>query len=303
MNNIHTISAFHRLLSLPAPTHPLVSVALLQDVKSASDDIWEPFSVDFYTISLKKEVRARMKYGQQYYDFDKGIMSFTSPKQAQSLEMPDVGASGPQFGKGFVLMFHPDFLRRHPLASNIKSYGFFSYAVNESLHLSSQEERNIVDVFRKIAQESRHIDKHTQSVILSQIDLLLNYCNRFYERQFITRKAVNNDLLIRLEQLLDDWFETNDDIRRSLPTVEYLANRLNLSPHYLTDMLRSLTGQGTQAHIHEKLIEKAKERLSTTTLSVSEIAYELGFEHPQSFSKLFKAKTDLSPSEFRETLG
>ncbi|SFN21473.1 Helix-turn-helix domain-containing protein [Chitinophaga sp. YR627] len=301
MNNIHTISAFHRLLSLPDPTHPLVSVARLQDVKSANEDIWKPFSVDFYTISLKREVRARMKYGQQYYDFDKGIMSFTSPKQAQLLEMIDETVSGPQFGKGFVLMIHPDFLRRHPLAANIKNYGFFSYAVNESLHLSPQEEKNIVDVFRKIEQEGRHIDKHTQSVMLSQIDLLLNYCNRFYERQFITRKAANSDLLTKFEQLLEAWFETNDDLKRSLPTVEYLAGRLNLSPHYLTDMLRSLTGQSTQAHIHEKLIEKAKERLSTTTLSVSEIAYELGFEHPQSFSKLFKAKTELSPRAFRES--
>jgi AraC-like DNA-binding protein len=131
----------------------------------------------------------------------------------------------------------------------------------------------------------------------------LNYCNRFYERQFITRKAVNSDLLTKFEQLLDAWFETNDDLKRSLPTVEYIAGKLNLSPHYLTDMLRSLTGQSTQAHIHEKLIEKAKERLSTTTLSVSEIAYELGFEHPQSFSKLFKAKTELSPRAFRESFG
>jgi len=301
MNNIHTISAFHRLLSLPAPAHPLVSVVRLQDVKSANEDIWKPFSVDFYTISLKREVRARMKYGQQYYDFEKGIMSFTSPKQAQLLEMVDEKVSGPQFGKGFVLMVHSDFLRRHPLAANIKSYGFFSYAVNESLHLSPKEERDVVDVFRKIEQEGKHIDKHTQAVMLSQIDLLLNYCNRFYERQFITRKAVNSDLLTKFEQLLDNWFETNDDLQRSLPTVEYLAGKLNLSPHYLTDMLRSLTGQSTQAHIHEKLIEKAKERLSTTTLSVSEIAYELGFEHPQSFSKLFKAKTELSPREFRES--
>ncbi|WP_044218524.1 helix-turn-helix domain-containing protein [Chitinophaga pinensis] len=301
MNNIQTISAFHRLLSLPAPTHPLVSVARLQDRKSANDDIWQPFSVDFYTISLKREVRARMKYGQQYYDFDTGIMSFTSPRQAQLLEMVDESTAGPQFGKGFVLMLHPDFLRRHPLATTIRNYGFFSYAVNESLHLSAQEERNIIDVFRKIEQEGKHIDKHTQPVMLSQIDLLLNYCNRFYERQFITRKAVNSDLLMKLEQLLDKWFETNDDFKRSLPTVEYLAGKLNLSPHYLTDMLRALTGQSTQAHIHEKLIEKAKERLSTTTLSVSEIAYELGFEHPQSFSKLFKAKTALSPSAFRES--
>lgn len=301
MNSIHTISAFHSLLSLPAPTHPLVSVVRLQDIKSVNENIWEPFSVDFYTISLKKEVRTRMKYGQQYYDFDKGIMSFTSPRQVQSLERVNETVAGPRFGKGFVLMVHPDFLRRHPLATTIKNYGFFSYAVNESLHLSQQEEKDVVDVFRKIAQEGRHIDKHTQPVILSQIDLLLNYCNRFYERQFITRKAVNSDLLTKFEQLLDDWFEKNDDLKRSLPTVEYFAGKLNLSPHYLTDMLRSLTGQSTQIHIHEKLIEKAKERLATTTLSVSEIAYELGFEHPQSFSKLFKAKTELSPSAFRES--
>ena len=301
MKSINSISQFHRLLSLSEPLHPLISVAHVQDIRVLEHAVLEQFFVNFYTVSLKRDVQAKMKYGQRYYDFDKGLMSFTAPRQIQVLNLPDVTLSNQEFGTGYVLMFHPDFLSKHSLAASIKNYGFFSYNINEALHLSEKEEKNIIDIFQKIEQEHQYIDRHTQDIILSQIDLLLNYCNRFYERQFITRNAVNNDLLTKIEQLLKEYFENKEGLKNGLPTVEYLANKLNLSAHYLSDMLRSHTGKSAQQHIHEKLIEKAKEHLMVTNLSVAEIAYELGFEYPQSFNKLFKKKTNITPLEFRQT--
>jgi AraC family transcriptional activator of pobA len=199
-------------------------------------------------------------------------------------------------------MIHPDFLLSYPLAKKIKQYGFFSYSANEALHLSDKEKETIISIFKIIEEElNSRIDDFSQDVIISQIELLLNYANRFYKRQFITRKAISNDLLQKLEEILDEYFNNETSLSRGIPTVHYLAEKLNISSSYLSDMLRSLTGQNAQQHIHTKLIEKARERLSTSNLSVSEVAYELGFEHPQSFSKLFKTKTNLSPLEFRRT--
>jgi AraC-like DNA-binding protein len=188
----------------------------------------------------------------------------------------------------------------HPLAGNINNYSFFSYTVNEALHLSAEEEDDLIAILNKIDKECLHIDKHTQEIILSQIELLLNYSNRFYERQFITRKNHNHQLLAKFERLVDEYFERNTTMQQELLTVQRIAELMNLSPNYLSDLLRMHTGQNTQQHIHERLIEKAKEKLSTTNLSVSEIAYALGFEHAQSFSTLFKKKTSLSPLQFRQ---
>jgi AraC-like DNA-binding protein len=280
--------------------HPLISVIHVEDIQITDGLHFEAFSLNFYSISLKRDVQAKMKYGQQYYDFDKGVMSFTAPKQLQSHDLPDGDSSNQEIGKGYVLLFHPDFLIKHPLSAKIKTYGFFSYAIHEALHLSGKEEANILEIIQKTEQECQHIDRHTQEIILSQIDLLLNYSNRFYERQFITRKAVNNDLLVNMEQLLENYFSSQEPLNNGLPTVDYLANRLNVSAHYLSDMLRLLTGQNTQQHIHEKLIEKAKEHLTLTDSSVAEIAYLLGFTYAQSFNKLFKKRTNVSPLEFRK---
>lgn len=200
----------------------------------------------------------------------------------------------------YTLLVHPDFLLGYPLAQKIGEYGFFSYATNETLHLSEEEKATIMSVFSIMEQElNGRIDELSQDVVISQIELLLSYANRFYKRQFITRKVVNNDLLQRLETLLKDYFSAEDGLTKGTPSVQYLADALHMSPNYLSDMLRALTGQNAQQHIHEKLIDRAKEQLSATRLSVSEIAYGLGFEHPQSFSKLFKTKTNLSPLEFR----
>jgi AraC-like DNA-binding protein len=200
-----------------------------------------------------------------------------------------------------LLLIHPDFLWRTPLARKIKQYEYFGYSVNEALHLSEKEETTIVNLIQSIQQEYRsNIDQFSQDVIIANLDLLLTYSDRFYHRQFITRKIANHKILERLEDLLTAWFKSDDLQKNGLPTVQYIAGALNVSPNYLSVLLKTLTGQSTQQHIHDKLIEKAKEKLSTTSLSVSEIAWELGFEHSQSFSKLFKSKTNLSPLEFRQ---
>ncbi|GLB52762.1 AraC family transcriptional regulator [Neptunitalea chrysea] len=279
----------------------MVSVILVSEIHAVDSDLWQHFSTDFYTISLKNNIQSKVKYGQQYSDFDKGTMIFTAPKQVQSVKIDKKNAFNEMIGTGYVLIFHSDFLKKHPLQSTIKNYGFFSYSINEALHLSEQEEKNVIEIFQKIEKEYQYIDKHTQDIILSQIDLFLNYCNRFYERQFITRKIINNDLLSKMENLLNDYFNTTETLKSGLPTVEYLANQLNFSPNYLSDMLRLLTGQNAQQHIHDKLIDKAKEKLLTTNLSVSEIAYELGFEQSQSFNRLFKKKTEISPLKYRQS--
>lgn len=298
MKIIDSISEKHRLLSLPAPLHPLVSVVRVADVRAITDSIWEHFSLNFYCVSLKRNVRSKMQYGQQHYDYDKGVMTFVAPRQVLSLDGPPAYETGQ--GAGYALFFHPEFLYNHPLAAKIKSYGFFSYAVNEALHLSEKEEKSIADIFVRIDEEYQHIDRHTQDVILAQIELLLSYSNRFYERQFITRKSANHVILTRLEQLLNDYFDRQETLKTGIPTVEYLAAQLNLSPHYFSDLLKSLTGQSAQQHIQEKVIERAKEYLTVTQLSVSEIAYQLGFQYPQSLNKLFKRKTSISPLEFRK---
>ena len=202
---------------------------------------------------------------------------------------------------GWILLIHPDFLWNTPLAKTIKQYEYFDYSVHEALFLSNKEETMIINMMKSIQQEYHsNIDKFSQSVIIAQIELLLTYSERFYQRQFITRKITNHKILSRLEGILSDYFNSDVLAEKGLPTVQYIADKLSISPNYLSSVLKVLTGQSTQQHIHGKLIDKAKEKLSTTALSVSEIAYELGFEHPQSFSKLFKTKTNLSPLEFRE---
>lgn len=293
MQSINSISEFHRLLSLPEPRHPLVTVINLSDSIFLEDDVWNGFVNRFYCVALKRAVKGKIRYGQQHYDYDKGILSFTRPNQVQQLDLQNI-----ECGSGYLLVFHPDFLLQHQLANTIHQYGFFDYAVHESLHLSAEEEENLIDILLKIDKEYQHIDKYTQEIVLTHIESLLKYSNRFYERQFLTRKNNNHDLLSKFEQLLDDYFASDVS---TLLSVHHLAEQMNFSSNYLSDLLRMHTGKNTQQHIHEKLISKAKEKLSTTTLSVSEIAYALGFEHAQSFSTLFKKKTSLSPLQFRHT--
>lgn len=301
LHRIKTISEFHRFRGLPKPEHPLISVIELDYMQHPSVEGGENLIFDFYTIAIKRGLKGKVKYGQQAYDFDEGIMSFMSPGQIFGTE---ADGSGPAKISGWILLIHPDFLWNTPLGRNIKRYEFFDYAANEALFLSDREETLINNIIGNIHEEYRaNIDKFSQTIIVSQLETLLNYSERFYQRQFITRKISGHHILDQLEKILADYFNSDDLVARGLPSVHYVADMLNLSASYLSSLLKSLTGQSTQQHIHNKLIDKAKEKLSTTTLSVSEIAYELGFEHSQSFSKLFKAKTNQSPSEFRESFG
>ncbi len=296
LHTFNTISQFHKMSGLPKPEHPLVSLVDYGLVEYQTDEKEISWVQNFYTIGLKRNIQGKFRYGQQQYDFDEGLLSFVSSGQVVHLtvEKPKEKPTG------FLLLIHPDFIWNTSLAKNIKQYGFFGYAVNEALFLSEKEETVITDIFLNIQREYHsNIDKFSQNIIISQIELLLNYCERFYQRQFITRKKSSHQILEKLETKLEDYFNKENQIEKGLPTAQNIANSLNVSPNYLGSLLKTLTGLTTQQHIHNKLIEKAKERLSTTNLSVSEIAYELGFEHPQSFSKLFKTKTNQSPLEFR----
>ena len=300
MKIINTISEKHRLLSLPDPLHPLISVVRVVDVRAVDDPVWERFSLSFYCIALKQNVKSKMQYGQQQYDHDSGILTFIAPKLSLSLDRPPVYATGED--AGYALFFHQDFLYSFPLALKIKSYRFFSYVASEALHLSEKEEKYVTEIFLKIEEEYQHLDEHSHEVIIAQIELLLSYSNRFYERQFVTRKTVNHAVVIKLDQIMDDYLDKKLALKSGIPSVEYIAASLNLSPHYFSDLLRSITGKGAQYHIQEKLIDRAKEYLLVTDLTVSEIAYQLGFKHPQSLNKLFRRKTSTSPLEFRRTL-
>ncbi|WP_460932915.1 helix-turn-helix domain-containing protein [Spirosoma humi] len=294
---IESLSDAHRAFGLLKPQHPLVSLINGAYTQLDGSNIPHYHVLGFYKIAYKPKLNGKLKYGQSYYDFDEGGLLFASPGQLIGSNDNDISACSE-----FTLLIHPDFFLGYPLAKTIKQYGFFSYSTNETLHLSEDEKTTIFEIFKMIEKElSSRIDDFSQDVVISQLELLLNYANRFYKRQFITRKALNNNLLQKLEELLDAYFNQAAPLNRGLPTVGYLAEHVNLSPSYLSDMLRSLIGQNAQHFIHDKLIEKAKEKLSTTNLSVSEVAYALGFEHSQSFSKLFKTKTNLSPLAFRRS--
>lgn len=292
---ITSLSEQHRLLSLPSPLHPLISVFRLEDSMHQVEEFSRQFSLGFYCVSLKRGFKGKFKYGRHYYDFDEGVLSFISPNQLlTNMSEQDYTLTG------ICLSFHPDFLQGYPLFGKIKEYGFFSYDVNEALHLSEREETMIEQLLIAIDNEYQSsIDRYSQDVIIAHIELLLTYSNRFYNRQFITRKAVNKDLLFKMNEILSECF--NENVDHQLPTVEFLADKLNVSAGYLSDMLRSLTGMTAQQHIHNQLIDKAKELLASTNLSVSEIAYRFGFEFPQSFNKLFKNKTNQTPLQYRQS--
>jgi len=296
-HRLKTISEYHQFRSLPKPEHPLVSLINFESIKQIRDDEPKGIVQDFYAIALKKTINCKVNYGQQEYDFDEGTMFFVSPGQVYSIQ-----ANAAFTHTGWLLLIHPDFFWNVSLAKTIQRYEYFSYSANEALYLSVKEEVTITSVLRNIEQEYHsNIDKFSQPVIIAQIELLLNYADRFYHRQFITRKITNHQILTRLEEILKESFDSDSLVKKGLPTVNDIAKILNVSPNYLSGLLKVLTGQSTQQHIHDKLIEKAKEKLSATDLSVGEIAYELGFEHSQSFSKLFKTKTNLSPLQFRRS--
>lgn len=290
---VKSITEGHRIAGLEKPKHPLISIVDVSQFKNDSSVAAVIF--DFYVVSLKRGCN-NLLYGQQKYDFDEGLMAFMSPGQILRGEENGIPANL----QGWMLFIHPDFLWNTSLAKKIKKYDYFSYAANEALFLSHKEEALINGIVNNIMNEyNSNIDKYSQDVIVAQLELLFTYAERFYERQFITRKISNHKILERLEGVLSDYLNSENLSTTGLPTVQKVANSLNVSSKYLSSLLKQLTGFSTQQHIHEALIHKAKEKLTTTELSVSEIAFELGFEHSQSFNKLFKSKTKQSPLEFR----
>ncbi len=294
-----TISEFHRYCNLPKPEHPLISLVDYSQVHYNTNDAEIRWVQDFYSIGLKRNVNEKFNYGQQQYDFDEGVLAFVSPQQMLSIELnPNITINA----SGWLLLIHPDFLWNTSLAKTIKNYDFFGYAVSEALFLSEKEEIILTEIFKNIQREYQsNIDKFSTDIIVVQVELLLNYAKRYYERQFITRKITNHQVLIKLEEILQTYFDKENTLFNGIPTVAQIAKDLNLSPNYLSNMLKVISGQSTQQHIHNRLIEVAKEKLSTSELTVSEIAFELGFEHPASFSKLFKNKTNSSPRAFRNS--
>jgi len=298
LTRFKTISEFHRTLNLPKPQHPLITLIDLKSMRRPPEGTYSRV-YDFYSISLKKNFHLAMLYGQQPHDFDEGVLHFMAPGQVITVTIDKDQEHNPS---GWMILFHPDLLWNTPLAKTIKQYEYFGYAANEALHLSDREEAMISGIAKNIEHEyESNIDKFSLPVIIAQLELLFTYADRFYQRQFITRKVASHEILARLEVLLDSYFASGALIKQGLPTVTYIADALHVSPNYLSGLLKNLTGQSTQQHLHARLIELAKTKLSTTTLSVSEIAYELGFEHLASFSKLFKTKTNLSPLEFRQS--
>ncbi len=298
VQRIKTISDYHRMRGLPKPKHPLISIVDYSQVQHP--DVDEIASTqDFYSITLKRHIPGKWRYGQSDYDFDEGVMSFFAPNQL--LQVKNIRPTNDQpHPSGWMLFIHPDFLWSTPLVKTIKQYDFFYYHTKEALFLSEDEEKIILQLFEHINKEySANIDAFTKTIIIAQIELLLSYAKRFYARQFITRDKPSHEMLERLETLLAKYFEPHDLIEKGLPTVQAIAEDLHISPNYLSSLLKQLTGKSTQTHIHEKLIEKAKEKLSTSSLTVNEIAYQLGFEHPESFNKLFKKTTHQTPLEFR----
>jgi len=298
--HIKTITEFHQYRGLPKPEHHLISVIDIENVQHWHADETTNLALDFYVIALKRVFsQGKVNYGQDQYYYDEGIMSFMSPNQIFSISKEK---NEELKQSGWVLLVHPEFLWNTSLANKIKHYEYFEYSANEALMLSEKEENTIIGIIENIQQEYHsNIDNFSQDIIIAHLETLLNYSDRFYHRQFLTHKKVNHQILDKFEKLLLDYFKHAIGTQKGLPTVQYFSQALNVSVSYLSRLLKTLTGQSTQQHIHDKLIEKAKERLSTTELTVGEIAYELGFEHSQSFSKLFKTKTNQSPLEFRQS--
>jgi len=296
--NIKTISEYHKFRGLPGPKHPLMSLIDYSKIDHRTNVEEIVTTPDFYAIGFKKNIPAKFRYGQSYFDFDEGVMSFFSPNQVIHYE--PIKTNFNEQPSGWLLFIHPDFLWNTTLAKSIQHFDFFGYAINEALFLSEDEEKIMAQIFENINKEyNSSIDELSKDIIVAQIELLLNYAKRFYKRQFITREKINHEILTKLEMVLSDYFNQRETLESGLPSVQFIANQLNVSPNYLSSLLKKLTGKSTQVHIHEKLIEKAKEILSTSSLTVNEIAYELGFERPESFSRLFKKKTNQTPLEFR----
>lgn len=296
--HINSISQAHKAVGLPKPKHPLVSVVKTADFRPTVDFRGVKLVNNLYEITLKQSGCGNLVYGRNSYDYEEGTLVFTSPGQVTIFD--GEMSTDSDTNKGWTLAFHPDLIRKSSLAERMNRFTFFNYEVNEALHLSDEELSIIEDILDKIVKEySQNLDKHSQNIIISNIELLLDYCTRFYDRQFYTRTNLNLDYVSKFEKLLNKYYENALIDEKGLPNVKYLANELNFSSNYLSDLLKKETGKTAQEHIHLFVIEKAKNRLLNSNNSISEIGYSLGFEYPQHFSNLFKSKTGMSPTEYR----
>lgn len=293
IRKFNTIDEYNKTMGVET-RHPLVTV--IDFSKANYPGVYpEGHSFGYYTVFLKEQKCGDMKYGRNYYDYQEGTLVFLAPDQIVRIENRI-----PHQPKGWALMFHPDLVRGTALGRAMKEYTFFSYEVFEALHLSEEERRTVIECFHNIQAELNHsIDNHSLRLIASNIELFLNYCTRFYERQFITRKHANSDLLSRFENLLNDYFKSDLPQKQGLPSVKYCADKLNLSANYLGDLIKKETGKSAQEHVQLRLIEIAKERMFEKEKSISQVAYELGFEYPQYFSRLFKKRIGMTPNEYR----
>lgn len=297
---INTISEVHQTLGLDKPKHPLISVFKFDKGRVDTSFGNFKYSMDLYQISIKGNCPYTIsKYGRNSYDFQECSMIFTSPNQV--LEFNE--AYQPKDDNCWTIVFHKDLIRKSELGKYIDAYGYFSYISNEALHLSEEERKTITNIADKIEQEyGNNIDAHSQTLIISNLELLLNYCTRFYDRQFYTRTNLNQDFVSDFEQILKSYYKEEKQLELGIPSVQYCANEMNMSPRYLSDLLRKETGKSTQDHIHHFIIEQAKTKLLNSKDSASEIAYALGFEYSQYFSKMFKKNTLMSPKEYRQSL-
>ncbi len=294
--NIDTIENGHKLIGVSAPKHPLVSLVNLKDITMFPENINMKFMLNMFMISLKDGISCSLNYGRNSYDFSKGTMVFTKPNQVLSSEDETIDNNA----KGWLLFFHPDLIRKSALGKNIHQYSFFDYEIHEALHLSEEEQETVTEIVKKIEKEyQQNIDKHSQKLIISNIELLLDYCNRYYDRQFYVRTNLNQDKISEFELLLKNYFSSEKPHELGIPSVKYCGDQLNMSPNYLSDLLKKETGKSAKDHIHGFIVNSAKNQLLGSTDSVSEIAYNLGFDYPQHFSKLFKKKTGITPAKFR----
>ncbi|MFN6018847.1 MAG: helix-turn-helix domain-containing protein [Bacteroidota bacterium] len=295
---LESISQLNALFQETAPKHPLISVVDFSKIEKHEKVEEIKLTCGFYSVMFKNHCANKLKYGKEYYDFQEGTLMCIAPNQIITIENNANSENADIVGWG--LFFHPDLIRGTSLGNKIKEYTFFSYEINEALHLSDKEKQTLWDCVDKLENElSENIDLHSQTLITSNIELLLNYCARYYDRQFITRKKVNTNLLTKFETILNSYFNSNDQQYKKLPSVKYFAELLFLSPNYLSDLLKKETGKTAQEYLHYYLIEEAKNNLLNTDDPINEIAFNLGFEYPQYFSKLFKSKTGMTPIAYR----
>jgi len=298
---INRVSEMHQLGNLSKPKHPLISVIHNRNIKTVSGVQEARIINNLYTIIFKSSAAcSSFSYGRNTYDYEEGTLVFTAPGQVMEFEK-DEAADDNIDPNGWSLIFHPDLFRKSDLSKRMGKYSFFHYDSNEALHVSDEERASIEDLLSKISKEySQTLDQHSQNLIISNIELFLDYCLRFYDRQFLSRTNLNGDKVSRFERFLVNYYETEEALENGVPSVESCAAALHLSPNYLSDLLKKNTGKTTLEHIHLFLIDKAKNSLLNSSGTISEVAYSLGFEYPQRFSNLFKSKTGMSPTEYRK---